>query len=70
MPTTRSLRSIRDAFQEVGNDFRSAFWKYERSRRPLVERVQAEAAEFGEAILVPETEAAIQKRNARPASGE
>lgn len=53
-----------DAFQSAGGDIEAAFTEYERSFRPVVEAIQAEAVNFGVATFFPETEEAIQARNA------
>ena len=54
-----------DAFRSAGGDIELAFAAYETSLRPVVEKIQAGAVEFGLASFFPETDEAIRARNAR-----
>ncbi|MET0790095.1 MAG: FAD-dependent monooxygenase [Polyangiaceae bacterium] len=56
--------ALADAFQKYPGDFARAFQEYERSFRPFIEEVQAEAVRFGLEGLCPRTEEAIRSRNA------
>lgn len=56
--------ALADAFQKYPDDFERAFQEYDRSFRPFIEQVQAEAVRFGLEGLCPRTEEAIRKRNA------
>ncbi|WP_345950053.1 FAD-dependent monooxygenase [Mucilaginibacter sp. PAMB04274] len=55
--------ALAEAFQKHKGDFESAFQEYNKSFRPFIEEVQAEAVRVGLESLVPETEEAIRKRN-------
>jgi 2-polyprenyl-6-methoxyphenol hydroxylase-like FAD-dependent oxidoreductase len=57
--------ALADAFQKYPDDFEAAFQEYNDSLRPLIERVQAEAVEFGLETFAPRSEEAIRARNAR-----
>jgi 2-polyprenyl-6-methoxyphenol hydroxylase-like FAD-dependent oxidoreductase len=57
--------ALADAFQKCGDDFALAFEEYNRSFRPFVEEVQANAVSFGLDFLIPRTEEAIRKRNSQ-----
>lgn len=54
--------SLADAFQKSDGDFELAFQEYNKSFRPFIEEVQANAAMFVD-FLVPRTEEAIRERN-------
>jgi len=55
---------IGDAFAKHPDDFQSAFAEYDRSLRPFVDEVQANAISEGLEMFAPRTEEAIQQRNA------
>ena len=55
--------ALADAFQKYPGDHGQAFEEYERSFRPIAEQIQADAIEFGLAMVMPRTEEAIQTRN-------
>jgi 2-polyprenyl-6-methoxyphenol hydroxylase-like FAD-dependent oxidoreductase len=55
--------ALADAFQKHPGNFELAFEEYDRSFRPFIEEVQAEAVRFGLEGLCPRTEEAIRKRN-------
>ncbi|OAS16735.1 FAD-dependent monooxygenase [Paenibacillus oryzisoli] len=54
--------ALADAFQECDGDYELAFQAYNKSFRPFIEEVQANAAQFVD-FLVPRTEEAIRQRN-------
>ncbi|WP_188897890.1 FAD-dependent monooxygenase [Microlunatus endophyticus] len=56
--------ALHDAFVAADGDIETAFADYERLLRPTVERIQTEAVDFGVAMFFPDTEEAIQTRNA------
>lgn len=53
-----------DAFETAGGDIDAAFREYEISFRPVAERIQDQAVNFGLPTFFPDTEEAIQARNA------
>jgi 2-polyprenyl-6-methoxyphenol hydroxylase-like FAD-dependent oxidoreductase len=55
--------ALADAFEKCNGNFELAFAEYNRSFRPFIEQVQADAAKFGVEMLVPRTEEAIRARN-------
>ncbi|RFS16797.1 FAD-dependent monooxygenase [Emticicia sp. C21] len=55
--------ALADAFQKHNGDFERAFQDYNKSFRPFIEEVQAEAVRMGLESLLPATEEAIRKRN-------
>lgn len=57
--------SLADAFQKCNGDFELAFQEYNKSFRPFIEEVQANAAKFGVEFLIPRTEEAIKERNSQ-----
>lgn len=57
--------ALADAMQKNPEDFASAFVDYNKSFRPFIEEVQAEAVRTGLEMLVPRTEDAIRKRNSQ-----
>ena len=56
--------ALADALQEHPGDLARAFEAYDRSFRPFIEEVQADAVRFGLEGLCPRTEEAIRRRNA------
>ena len=60
--------ALADAFVKHEGNVELALKEYDRSLRPFVEKVHANAIDFGLEMLVPRTEAAIRERNARFAS--
>jgi 2-polyprenyl-6-methoxyphenol hydroxylase-like FAD-dependent oxidoreductase len=57
--------ALADAFQKHPTNIQTAFQEYDRSLRPFVENVQAQAIQFGLETFVPVSEEALQRRNAR-----
>lgn len=57
--------SLADAFQKCNGDFELAFQEYNKSFRPFIEEVQANAVKFGVEFLIPRTEEAIKERNSQ-----
>jgi 2-polyprenyl-6-methoxyphenol hydroxylase-like FAD-dependent oxidoreductase len=57
--------ALADAFQKYPDDFEAAFQEYNDSLRPFIEKIQAEAVEFGLETFAPRSEEAIHARNAR-----
>ena len=57
--------ALADALQTHGQDHRLAFDAYGEKLRPFIDEVQARAIKTGLETLVPRTEAAIRRRNAR-----
>ena len=57
--------ALADAFQKHPANFEAAFQEYNHSFRPFIEKVQAEAIEFGLETFAPRSEEAIHARNAR-----
>lgn len=57
--------ALADAFQKYDGNFELAFQDYNKSFRPFIEEVQANAVRFGTEYLIPRTEEAIRKRNAQ-----
>jgi 2-polyprenyl-6-methoxyphenol hydroxylase-like FAD-dependent oxidoreductase len=57
--------ALADAFQKHPDNFEAAFQEYNDSLRPFIEKVQAEAIEFGLDTFAPRSEEAIRARNAR-----
>ena len=57
--------ALADAFQKHPGNFETAFKEYNDSLRPFIEKVQAEAIEFGLETFAPRSEEAILARNAR-----
>jgi 2-polyprenyl-6-methoxyphenol hydroxylase-like FAD-dependent oxidoreductase len=57
--------ALADAFTKHPGDLAAAFHEYNKSLRPFVEDVQAQAANLGLELFVPRSEEAIQKRNAQ-----
>lgn len=55
--------TLAEAFERYGDDHAAAFEAYDRSLRPFIEQVQAEAATFGLAMFMPGTEEAICMRD-------
>lgn len=53
-----------DAMQTSEGDIAAGFAEYERSFRPVVEKIQDDVVQFGLAMFFPETKEAIQARNA------
>lgn len=60
--------ALADAFRKHDGNVEEAFQEYDRSLRPFVEKVQADAIDFGLEMFAPRTEEAIRERNARFAS--
>ncbi|SDW99033.1 2-polyprenyl-6-methoxyphenol hydroxylase [Paenibacillus sp. CF384] len=56
--------ALADAFQNCQGDYELAFQEYDKSFRPFIEEVQANAAMFVD-FLVPRTEKAIRERNSQ-----
>lgn len=61
--------ALHDAFRKYPQDFSAAFQEYNQSFRPFVEKVQAEAIQFGLEMFAPRSEEAIRERNARLRNG-
>jgi len=61
--------ALADALRLHPGDHARAFYEYERSLRPFIDQVQAEAVRVGLETLVPRTEAAIRERNAKLGAG-
>ena len=57
--------ALGDAMKTADGDYAQAFRAYEKSFRPFVEQVQADAVRFGLETLVPRTEEAIRERNSK-----
>lgn len=57
--------ALADAFVKHPGSFEAAFQEYNDSLRPFIEKVQAEAIQFGLETFAPRSEAAIRARNAR-----
>jgi 2-polyprenyl-6-methoxyphenol hydroxylase-like FAD-dependent oxidoreductase len=57
--------ALADAFEKYRGNFQLAFQEYDESFRPFIEQVQADAANFGLAMLLPRTEEAIRERNSQ-----
>ena len=57
--------ALYDAFLATGGDIERAFAEYERSFRPVVERIQTETETFGLPMIFPTTAEAIAVRNAQ-----
>jgi 2-polyprenyl-6-methoxyphenol hydroxylase-like FAD-dependent oxidoreductase len=55
--------ALADAFQKYEGNFSLAFLEYNKSFRPFIEDVQADAVNFGMEMLIPRTEEAIRERN-------
>jgi 2-polyprenyl-6-methoxyphenol hydroxylase-like FAD-dependent oxidoreductase len=55
--------ALADALRNYPGDFEMAFKEYDRSFRPIADEIQANAIEFGMALVMPRTEEAIQRRN-------
>lgn len=56
--------ALHDAFATAGGDIEAAFREYETSFRPVAERIQDQALAFGLPAFFPETQEAIDARNA------
>ena len=57
--------ALYDAFVTTGGDIERAFVEYERSFRPVAERIQTETETFGLPMIFPTTAEAIEARNAQ-----
>jgi 2-polyprenyl-6-methoxyphenol hydroxylase-like FAD-dependent oxidoreductase len=57
--------ALADAFQKHPHNFVAAFHEYNTGLRPFIEKVQADAVEFGLETFAPRSEEAIRARNAR-----
>jgi 2-polyprenyl-6-methoxyphenol hydroxylase-like FAD-dependent oxidoreductase len=57
--------ALGDAFEKHPHDFEAAFWEYNHSLRPFIDKVQADAVEFGLETFAPKSEESIRERNAR-----
>ncbi|MEW9702138.1 FAD-dependent monooxygenase [Paenibacillus sp. SI8] len=57
--------ALADAFQKCHGNFELAFQAYNKSFRPFIEEVQANAEKFGVEFLIPRTEEAIHERNSQ-----
>jgi 2-polyprenyl-6-methoxyphenol hydroxylase-like FAD-dependent oxidoreductase len=57
--------ALADAFEKHPGEFETAFAEYNRSLRPFVEDVQAQAIAFGLEMFVPTTEESLRRRNAQ-----
>ena len=57
--------ALADAFQRYPDDFEAAFQEYDDSLRPFIEKIQADAIEFGLETFAPRSEEAIRTRNTR-----
>ena len=57
--------ALADALQQHPGNLQLAFQEYDRSLRPVVESIQAEAIDFGLQMFAPATEEALQRRNAQ-----
>ena len=56
--------ALYDALESTGGDIEAGFAEYERRLRPVVDEIQAAAVRFGLANFFPETQEAIDSRNA------
>jgi 2-polyprenyl-6-methoxyphenol hydroxylase-like FAD-dependent oxidoreductase len=57
--------ALADAFGKYPDDFAKAFAVYDRSLRPVVEEIQANAVNFGMKMFLPASEEELQQRNAQ-----
>jgi 2-polyprenyl-6-methoxyphenol hydroxylase-like FAD-dependent oxidoreductase len=57
--------ALADAFHKHPGDFETAFHEYNNSLRPTIEKIQADAIEFGLETFAPRSEEAIRARNDR-----
>ena len=57
--------ALADAFQMHADNFAEAFQEYDRSLRPIVEEIQANAVDFGMKMFLPRSEEEIGQRNAQ-----
>jgi 2-polyprenyl-6-methoxyphenol hydroxylase-like FAD-dependent oxidoreductase len=55
--------ALADALTKYPGDLRAAFQEYDESFRPTVEKIQADAIEFGLEVVMPRSEEAIPRRN-------
>jgi 2-polyprenyl-6-methoxyphenol hydroxylase-like FAD-dependent oxidoreductase len=60
--------ALADAFQKCHGNFELAFQEYNKAFRPFIEKVQADAANFGVNFLIPKTAEAIRDRNSQASS--
>ncbi|MEJ1969594.1 MAG: FAD-dependent monooxygenase [Rhizomicrobium sp.] len=60
--------ALADAFQKCRGDFELAFREYDKTFRPFIEKVQADAVKFGVNFLIPRTAEAIRERNSQAPS--
>jgi 2-polyprenyl-6-methoxyphenol hydroxylase-like FAD-dependent oxidoreductase len=60
--------ALAEAFKKWDDDFELAFQEYNKSFRPFIEEVQANAVKFSLEFLLPRTADAIRERNAQLAS--
>lgn len=57
--------ALGDAFQRHSGNLQKSFEEYDRSLRPLVEKIQSAAIEFGLKMFAPRSEEEIRERNAQ-----
>jgi 2-polyprenyl-6-methoxyphenol hydroxylase-like FAD-dependent oxidoreductase len=57
--------ALADALERHPDDFAEAFQEYDRSLRPVVEQIQANAVEIGMKMFLPTTEEELRERNAQ-----
>lgn len=57
--------ALGDAMRAAGDDYALAFRDYEKALRPFIDDVQAQAVRTGLETLVPRTQEAIDRRNAK-----
>jgi 2-polyprenyl-6-methoxyphenol hydroxylase-like FAD-dependent oxidoreductase len=62
--------ALADAFREHPNHVEAAFRQYNDNLRPFIEKVQADAVEFGLDTFAPRSEEAIRARNERFATAD
>jgi 2-polyprenyl-6-methoxyphenol hydroxylase-like FAD-dependent oxidoreductase len=55
--------ALADALQKHPGDLKKAFQEYDESFRPIVERIQTHAVDFGLEMFMPRSEEAIERRN-------
>jgi 2-polyprenyl-6-methoxyphenol hydroxylase-like FAD-dependent oxidoreductase len=60
--------ALADAFQKCHGNFELAFQEYNQRFRPFIEKVQADAVNFGVEFLIPGTAEAIRERNTQKGS--
>lgn len=55
--------ALASSLEKHRNDLAAAFQEYNESFRPVIERIQSQAVEFGLEMFTPGSQEAIQKRN-------